>query len=375
MKNLVNKQIIVFALIGFCMSPLFGQTGDPAHHATLDLNCSSCHSCETPTYENPCLNCCPDFTREGISVHHSPEMAPDTIYINVLSNLYGPSVFSHLAHAEMAEMSGGCVSCHHFNPPGAIAACSDCHSAEQKRSDLSKPGLKGAYHQQCLNCHREWSNEVECLSCHAYKGSDVSVEPKPVKTLNLEPIIAPVKIVKETELEDQPIVTFYHDQHISLYGYTCVDCHRNESCASCHNRSRDVTMDKEPHENCMSCHEADIDEDCGKCHDTVEKKPFNHAGTGFKLKAYHEVLACKSCHGEKKGFTRLNRSCTSCHKGWAVGNFNHAATGFQLDESHAEHECEVCHTERKFTAVPTCDMCHDEMTYPAEKPGRTVGLK
>ena len=52
---------------------------------------------------------------------------------------------------------------------GPILKCSSCHESSRKREDVSIPDLKGAYHRQCMDCHREWSHETGCNSCHTPK--------------------------------------------------------------------------------------------------------------------------------------------------------------------------------------------------------------
>ena len=115
----------------------------------------------------------------------------------------------------MADMSGGCTYCHHFNPPGKVLACAECHEAALLRDDINKPGLKGAYHRQCLDCHRTWSHKTDCVMCHERKVEGQTDE----QELNLKAelikkshsaVKVPKKIVKETEYEDGPLVTFFH---------------------------------------------------------------------------------------------------------------------------------------------------------------------
>jgi len=89
-----------------------------------------------------------------------------------------------------------------------------------------------------------------------------------------EKMVIPGKLVYETEEDDSPLVTFYHDEHNKLFGNTCADCHKNESCSRCHDKSDTLqTIEKDAHENCMSCHQQEIDDDakCKKCHATKEK--------------------------------------------------------------------------------------------------------
>ena len=170
------------------------------------------------------------------------------IEINSLENLgqqdslqpvYQPVIFPHKLHAEMSKISGGCVQCHHYNTSNIIQPCSNCHAKDRKRANVSRPDLEGAYHQQCITCHRQWSHKTECNSCHKPKQinhKNVQISPKPIPTyikshVQLKP---PVKIVFRTFTTEGKIVTFYHKEHIDRFGLKCADCHKNEVCISCH---------------------------------------------------------------------------------------------------------------------------------------------
>lgn len=98
--------------------------------------------------------------------------APDMIIIGSLAKVYGPVEFSHSQHAEIA---GDCAKCHHHSPKGNTPRCGRCHEAitvyrydpKRKGPDL---GLKGAYHGQCMGCHREMeSGPLGCTDCHQKK--------------------------------------------------------------------------------------------------------------------------------------------------------------------------------------------------------------
>ncbi len=380
-------------IIGFLLiiTPLFAQTVSKEHHSKLALDCKSCHSCDNPTEADPCLTCCPEFKRNVVTIHHTPEEGPDTLNIDILSNIYEPTVFPHKLHAEMGQMSGSCVSCHHHNPPGRIAACKECHEVAPIRDDLSKPGLKGAYHRQCLSCHREWSHTTDCNVCHALKGTEVP----DAKIMDKSDIIGskhpkikePDKVVYETAAKEGKYVTFYHNEHSGKFGFKCVDCHTNESCSRCHDLSKStykeqaapakpITVKKsadEKHESCFACH---ADDACTKCHSSEQKGPFDHSVTAkWPLKSYHASLKCQTCHGESKIFSSLKPTCTSCHKNWNPESFKHRVTGLVLDENHGSMDCESCHIDSNFNKKPTCDNCHDDYKYPAKKPGSLIKSK
>ncbi len=101
-----------------------------------------------------------------------PTDIPETITLDSISQVYGPVEFTHAQHADIA---GNCASCHHHSPKGSTPACGECHDsiivyhydAAKKGPDL---GLKGAYHGQCMDCHKEMeSGPMGCTDCHEKK--------------------------------------------------------------------------------------------------------------------------------------------------------------------------------------------------------------
>jgi hypothetical protein len=373
MKTILYSFFMIFLIT----SIVFSQNSGQKHHAQMPLNCQECHSCSAPTYEKPCLKILPDFTRSTITIFHSADQAPEIIKIDTLEGNYEATIFTHKLHAEMSFMSGGCKSCHHFNPPGKVLSCIECHDPQLANNDLSKPGLKGAYHRQCLNCHREWSHSTNCTVCHERKGTKAgpaSIEDKSdFKEVSHPKIETPTKVVYNVDYEEGPIVTFFHNEHINLFNLSCESCHQNESCARCHDTYDKTTgTEKEPHENCIDCHESAIDENCAKCHDTKERKPFDHSNTGWPLNKYHKKLYCNECHGSDGTFKKLNKTCTNCHKNWTSGRFDHKVTGLILDETHIENDCENCHLNSNFSNKPVCTECHDDLSYPKNVPGKKI---
>lgn len=369
------KQMMIALII--LATGVYAQPTRMQSHSVKPLQCATCHSCEIPTRENPCLISCP--RAHMITMEHSPAEGPGTITMNEMlevSDLYSPVLFSHKLHAEMSGLAGGCSMCHHYNPPGRVVPCKDCHETSRKRSDISKPDLKGAYHQQCIDCHRTWGGSVKCASCHVLNKdlkSDVrqSVNEKTGGRIHPE-IVAPTRLVYETSYDDGQLVTFYHNEHVDLYGFKCANCHRNEACAKCHAEKADLaekTGLKDKHEFCSGCHT--VDDGCEHCHKDRELSPFNHqTRTGFLLTKYHNKLSCTQCHGSGKKFTGLKTDCISCHNDWEPGTFDHKVTGLTLSENHIELDCEMCHAENQFSQKPSCENCHEEdIVYPDYAPG------
>ncbi|MEN8244429.1 MAG: tetrathionate reductase family octaheme c-type cytochrome [Thermodesulfobacteriota bacterium] len=146
------------------------------------------------------------------SIAHAPKLAMlNAPVVNKYSDIYEPVRFMHSKHAGVLK---DCSICHHRMPrsegdtygePVSMAqmrtreivpvACSACHADPFNPKNLDTPGLKGAYHQLCMDCHKE-SEQVpftrgpiqysamvrgpiartldtraptDCLACHAKK--------------------------------------------------------------------------------------------------------------------------------------------------------------------------------------------------------------
>lgn len=351
-------------------------------HAALPLECKNCHSCDLPTKRNPCLNACP--RNEIITIEHKPEEGPDIVMLNGKGKQYGKVVFSHKIHAQMADISLSCDGCHHYNTAGPIEKCSKCHEEKRSRKDITRPDLKGAMHRQCYTCHRQWSHANDCSYCHLPKDKDtpqaLTSKANLMSGKNHPEYEAQPKIVYETNYPQGKVVTFFHDEHVNLFGLSCQSCHKNDNCIKCHESG--VTHDKprkhnmkgksheQIHKNCSSCHK---DNSCDKCHLSSQKERFNHtAATGFDLGPNHSRLACNRCHAKTNPMDKPSKNCASCHKDFTAGKFNHSRTGIALDDLHKDLDCNSCHANNNFSAKPVCSDCHDDKSYPTNKPGRIV---
>lgn len=117
--------------------------------------------------------------------------APESVEIDSLAKLYEPVEFDHATHVTLAECSDchhhttgsgpaspTCARCHDGAEEGESVSCYDCHAAEpfgqenlQKMENpeifhIDKPGLKGAYHLNCVGCHQELDGPTGCQDCH-----------------------------------------------------------------------------------------------------------------------------------------------------------------------------------------------------------------
>ena len=354
------------------------------HGKGLNSYCRGCHNCDEPVIDAPCLIDCPRHQGKFFG-RHNAEDGPNIVILDQLSSLYSGVIFQHNLHAKMAEMGGGCDLCHHFSEPdAAVPPCRECHVLHGSAISISKPSLKAAYHRQCLNCHREWSHETDCVLCHAVNtgkaAQSLAHDSTDIMGVTHPRIEAESRYVYTTNFAEFPIVTFHHRDHVELFGERCVDCHRGDSCLRCHEEGHKTESHKialpgdTSKQTCCQCHTVACtrEEDCVFCHQEQEQPPFSHASsTGWNPGNRHSGVACQSCHGPASRFMVPSTRCTGCHIHWDTGIFDHRTTGLTLNDDHVDFECENCHVDEDFPAPPTCENCHDEddISYPDSLPG------
>jgi hypothetical protein len=322
-------------------------------------DCSECHTCEQPNKTNPCLK--PICARHGAMEGLQADLGPSTVVLDDLENLYVPVYFNHLAHAQMVRFSGGCETCHHFTPPSAEhPACKECHPTTIEHEDIAQPGLKGAYHRNCMSCHQDWDKDTACEVCHERK---VEGQTAPVHVESHYQRLELIELIEfSTSAEEGPTVPFHHRNHSELYERDCSECHQEQSCTRCHVQGEQPHPMGEPadrnlHDTCFECHH---EERCDDCHGRDPDDLFQHSDTGWALQGPHTGLNCRACHGERGAFMKLTPVCDTCHHGdWNPDLFDHAMTGATLDEVHGELECEDCH-ENGTGPQNSCEGCHDD---------------
>ncbi|MCK5124896.1 MAG: cytochrome c3 family protein [candidate division Zixibacteria bacterium] len=348
-------------MVPLLVSMVFGTAYAQNHNS--DLECKRCHSCDNPTEDSPCIHVCPTKASKHFTSEHLLSEAPDTIVLDHIMKQFEPVRFDHKSHAKMSQMNSSCKTCHHYSPKDRIPPCHECHGAEDNPNNLRQPSLKGAYHRQCMSCHREWSHDTKCVVCHLSCEEDAGFVSEADSTDIVgisHPVIAvPTVKIYHTPYKPGPVVTFYHDEHVDLFGFECVDCHIDENCGYCHDLSHPdnlVKTEEEKHAMCINCHQIN---NCGHCHDHKRKPAFTHASTGFPLNRYHNQLECRSCHPTRKKIGKLDSHCNSCHGGWNQQNFRHSITGLMLDENHIEWDCVDCHPGNAYDK-PDCSGCHDD---------------
>ncbi|MCP4658664.1 MAG: cytochrome c3 family protein [bacterium] len=298
--------------------------------------------------------------------------------LDEIEDLYEPVKFSHGIHAQMSDLDTGCVVCHHHTPTDAAhPPCKECHSADLVRERLDQPALKGAYHRQCMGCHREWTGATECEVCHAMKAK-VQEQGEAYAAPHYRPCKEPAKTVYETGYDEVDFVTFLHGNHSTHYGLACSDCHRADPCIRCHYQGTKPVAEAsggDVHEKCSGCHDSALADECDKCHSPTAR---DESEQGWVLKAFHQEVACQRCHPAGKPIAKIDNRCDGCHREssrkWNTDTFDHAVVGLALDEIHGMLDCTDCHPERQFAAAPDCTTCHDDKAYPGEKPGELIKM-
>jgi len=125
-------------------------------------------------------------SRKSISDTYKDEDIPEKVIIKELVDKYEAVELPHrkiihalvnnikdntLANYFHIEKGTPCQSCHH-NSPADIKPprCVSCHGKPFDGANLLRPGMKGAYHQQCMGCHKamgiEKPNATDCTECH-----------------------------------------------------------------------------------------------------------------------------------------------------------------------------------------------------------------
>ena len=126
-----------------------------------------------------------------MALSFSPDDIPETVKIGVLAEEYQAAEMPHrkivdklsqyIGESSLASYFHGrgdvvCQGCHHDTPVGEKPPlCESCHEKRAADSDLRRPGLLGAYHRQCLGCHKmmEIKKPSDCYGCHAEKKGTV----------------------------------------------------------------------------------------------------------------------------------------------------------------------------------------------------------
>jgi octaheme c-type cytochrome (tetrathionate reductase family) len=357
----------------------------------------------------------------------------DSPVIKKQSDLYEPVRFMHGKHAGVL---GDCTICHHRQPrekgdtygkPVTLAelrqakqkpvACKECHGAPFNPKQLGTPGLKGAYHRLCMDCHKEseqtphvrgpiiYSSMVrgakvrpletraptDCLACHAKK------VPNHNSLVKLEGPVSPREVTQNClSCHKQEGKAILHTSHWKWEGpspYT-VGNEKRVDLGKRHNTINNFCINLAGNwPRCTSCHigygwkdknfdfsdAANID--CLVCHDTTGAYEKNPKGAGMPAKGVDLVKVAKNVGRPSRATCGMN-----CHfvggGGDAVKHGDMSSVMAKPDKSHDVHmgvsgggmnfRCQDCHKTRnhmisgRSISVPavegdlTCEQCHTD---------------
>jgi hypothetical protein len=122
---------------------------------------------------------------------------PDTVTIGTPDGSYPPvqmphrkivvALKKHVDESPLATRFHGsesvvCQGCHHHGSVGMKPAlCENCHSEPFREAALFVPGLKGAYHRQCVGCHvsMELQAVTGCVACHPSEQTAIGAAGRP----------------------------------------------------------------------------------------------------------------------------------------------------------------------------------------------------
>ena len=164
------------------------------HHALEQVPaqsaCQTCHSGPGAEVPKDALPAPSLASVELAALPATSDAYPNEVTLDSLAADYGATKLPHarivaaidrdtrndpLARRFHGRVETLCAGCHHHSPVGVKPpACRSCHSEEGgDRED--RPGLKAAYHRQCITCHERMEiKAVGCTDCHAKASKEVA---------------------------------------------------------------------------------------------------------------------------------------------------------------------------------------------------------
>jgi len=102
-----------------------------------------------------------------ISYAAFPAKTPERPVRLMFHSIAGNVLFDHKTHTDATGYALSCRDCHHTLEEGETeaTACAACHEPESE--DPSMPKRSDAFHQQCIDCHKQvGGGPQDCNSCH-----------------------------------------------------------------------------------------------------------------------------------------------------------------------------------------------------------------
>jgi hypothetical protein len=318
-------------------------------------------------------------------------------------------VFDHNKHVEALKKEGKkegetCDTCHPLDKEKNLIFFDFPKKVKKKDKD----SVMNAYHDECINCHKEKSREkkkagpVVCGDCHIKELESVNLK-YPIMEFDFQVHDTHDKKLKEKNIKENCDLChhIYNEELVYEKGkeWSCYYCHdvgkKRGPTLAVETRiinKRDLTVRKASHIRCLNCHlyfslkeeEASLKKEkkagplvCEKCHtgkyktvaelekvprpDSGQKeKPFidienaKLKGVSFDHKAHEKnSKTCRGCHHET-----LN-ACKECHNltGNPNGKWVNAANAYH--DIFSEKSCAGCHGIKK--KEKDCAGCHNAL--------------
>lgn len=193
-------------------SPISHSSCIGCHRSKLqDKNCAGCHAqMSKKSFSDSDCKKCHTITRKSMEPIPADDKAtlkiaeseinlwtapkslvpekdiPENVTIDIMKDQYEGATFPHrkivktlsarIQESKLATHFHGdaqtmCAGCHHHSPASVTPPkCASCHGISTSLEPDGRPGLKGAYHGQCIRCHQEMGIEkpaaTDCVSCH-----------------------------------------------------------------------------------------------------------------------------------------------------------------------------------------------------------------
>jgi cytochrome c553 len=130
-----------------------------------------------------------DARKEALPKTVADDQIPEKVIIKGMAKDYQGVELPHrkIVHALMNDVAKSklaksfhdsattlCQGCHHNSPAQPKPpACISCHGKSFTGNNPLRPGLMGAYHQQCMTCHEAMGIKKpasrDCTACHKKK--------------------------------------------------------------------------------------------------------------------------------------------------------------------------------------------------------------
>jgi len=381
----MKKGLIVF-IVGLCYLIL------------LIYGIGSIYSIETPTeVKKPVQKIPVQNLEDKISIAHT----------DIFGTLERPQViFDHKKHVDALIKDGKkewetCDSCHPWNDDNTQMS----FVFPQKVAKKDKDSYMHAYHDECIDCHKEMRSEKKksgpetCGDCHSEKLALVQYK-YPVTEFDFAHHENHDKKLKEKNIQDSCSYChhIYNEELVYEKG-------KEWSCSYCHEIGRKtgrvlavetgiigkkgLGLEKVSHIRCLNCHlyfkkldqgkirardEKEAPTACVQCHTgkyktiaELEKVPRPDSGQSEKAFIEIEKSRMKGVPFDHKSHQTQSRTCRGCHHETLNackechtivgnpdgGNVNLAAAYHTIS---SEKSCSGCHNVRK--AEKNCNGCH-----------------